>query len=169
VNGRALVCIGLISRRLFCFADHGLRLVVGASSEGGANFSLRRAHLIVGVLGVISFVITGQVMARHVPEVHTLPAEVRMMYVSRHIYLLGAALVNLVLGLYLQMKPPRWRGILQQFGSLLILLSALALLAAFVTEPPLGIAGRSWRSFSGLIALFAGVMTHLVASVTRER
>jgi hypothetical protein len=45
-----------------------------------------------------------------------------MMYVSRHIYLLGAALVNLVLGLYLQMKPPRWRGILQQIGSLLILL-----------------------------------------------
>jgi len=59
---------------------------------------IRRAHLIVGVLGVITFVITGQVMARHVPEVHTLSAEVRLMYVSRRIYLLGAALVNLVLG-----------------------------------------------------------------------
>ena len=130
---------------------------------------MRRAHLIVGVLGVIAFVITGQVMARHVPDVHTLSAEVQMMYVSRHIYLLGAALVNLVLGLYLELKPPGWRRILQEIGSLLILLSAVALLMAFIAEPALGMAGRSWRSFSGLIALFAGVMTHLVASVTRKR
>jgi len=136
---------------------------------GGTNFSLRRAHLIVGVLGVIAFVITGQVMARHVPDVHRLSAEVRMMYVSRHIYLLGAALVNLVLGLYLQLKPLGWRRILQQTGSLLIQFSAMALLVAFMAEPAFGMAGRSWRSFSGLIALFAGVMTHLVASVTRER
>ena len=130
---------------------------------------MRRAHLIVGVFGVIAFVITGQVMARHIPDVHSLSAEVQMMYVSRHIYLLGAALVNLVLGLYLELKPPGWRRILQEIGSLLILLSAVALLMAFIAEPALGMAGRSWRSFSGLIALFAGVMTHLVASVTRKR
>jgi hypothetical protein len=136
---------------------------------GGVNYSVRRAHLIVGVLGVIAFVITGQVMARHVPDVHSLSAEVRMMYVSRHIYLLGAALVNLVLGLYLQMNPPGWRRILQQIGSLLILLSPLGLLVAFMAEPALGMAGRSWRSFFGVIALFAGVMTHLVTGVTRER
>jgi hypothetical protein len=137
--------------------------------DGEANFTLRRAHLIVGVFGVIAFVITGQVMARHIPDVHSLSAEVQMMYVSRHIYLLGAALVNLVLGLYLELKPPGWRRILQEIGSLLMILSAVALLMAFITEPALGMAGRSWRSFSGLIALFAGVMTHLVASVTRER
>jgi hypothetical protein len=130
---------------------------------------LRRAHLIVGVFGVIAFVITGQAMARHVPDVHTLSAEVQMMYVSRHIYLLGAALVNLVLGLYLELKPPGWRRVLQEIGSLLMILSAVALLTAFIAEPALGMAGRSWRSFSGLIALFAGVMTHLVASVTRKR
>jgi len=130
---------------------------------------LRRAHLIVGVFGVIAFVITGQAMARHVPDVHTLSAEVQMMYVSRHIYLLGAALVNLVLVLYLELNPPGWRRILQEIGSLLMILSAVALLIAFIAEPALGMAGRSWRSFSGLIALFAGVMTHLVASVTRKR
>ena len=135
---------------------------------GGTNFSLRRAHLIVGVLGVIAFVITGQVIKHHVPNEHTLSSEVRLMYVSRHIYLLGAALVNLVLGLYLQMQPPGWRRGMQQIGSLLILLSAAALLMAFISEPSLGMAGRSWRSFFGLIALFAGVMTHFVASITRK-
>jgi hypothetical protein len=126
---------------------------------------VRRIHLIIGLLGVIAFVITGQVMARHVPNMHTLSPEVRMMYISRHIYLLGAALVNLVLGLYLQTNPPGWRRILQHIGSLLIVLSVVSLLMAFVSEPALGMAGRSWQSFFGLIALFAGVMTHLVASL----
>jgi hypothetical protein len=44
-------------------------------------------------------------------------------------------------------------------------LSVLSLLTAFMAEPSLGIAGRSWRSYFGLIAVFAGVMTHLVASL----
>ena len=129
---------------------------------------IRRAHLIVGVLGVITFVITGQVTARHVPEVHTLSAEVRLMYVSRHIYLLGAALVNLVLGLYLQLNPRGWRRMLQQIGSVLIFLSVVSLLMAFTAEPSLGIAGRSWRSFFGVIALFAGVVTHFAGTITRK-
>jgi hypothetical protein len=130
---------------------------------------VRRIHLIIGLLGVVVFLLTGQIMRHHVPSMHSLSAEVRMMYVSRHIYLLGASLVNLVLGLYLQMHPPGWRRSLQLFGSSLIALSAVSLLIAFVAEPALGLAGRSLRSYFGLIALFAGVMTHLVASVGRSR
>lgn len=126
---------------------------------------MRRVHFTIGLLGVIAFLLTGQVMRRHVPNIHSLSAEVRMMYVSRHIYLLGTALVNLVLGLYLKMHPPAWRRILQQAGSLLILLSAVLLLLAFFSEPALGLAGRSWRGFFGMIALFASVMAHLVAGL----
>lgn len=85
------------------------------------------------------------------------------MYVSRHIYLLASALVNTVLGLYLQLHPVGWRRGLQLVGSTLILISVLLSALAFVVEPPLGMAGRGWRSSVGLIALFAGVMTHLVA------
>jgi hypothetical protein len=126
---------------------------------------VRRIHFIAGLLGVIAFLITGQVMAHHVPNMHALPGEVRMMFVSRHIYLLGAALVNLVLGLYLKLHAPSWRRVLQQIGSLVILLAAASLLAGFVVEPALGMAGRSWRSYFGLIGLFAGVMAHLAASL----
>ena len=129
---------------------------------------MRRAHLLVGLLGVVAFVITGQVMAHHVPNMDALPGDVRMMFISRHIYLLGAALVNLVMGLYLKVYAPSWRWTLQQVGSLLILLSAASLLAAFIVEPALGMAGRGWRTYFGLIALFAGVMAHLVASIARE-
>lgn len=129
---------------------------------------MRRVHYTVGLLGVIAFVITGQVLGHHHPGMQSLTADVRMMYVSRHIYLLGAALVNLVLGLYLQVQPPGWRRVVQQIGSLLILLAAVSLLLAFITEPGLGMAGRSWRSYFGLIGLFTGVMTHTVASFARK-
>jgi hypothetical protein len=107
-------------------------------------------------------------MTHHIPNIHTVSAEVQMMYLSRHIYVLGAALVNLVLGLYLTLHPQGWRHHLQQIGSLLILLSVLSLLVAFSSEPPLGFAGRSWQSYAGMIGLFAGVMAHLVASLARK-
>jgi hypothetical protein len=103
----------------------------------------------------------------HNPPMLLLTPDVRMMYVSRHIYLLGATLVNVVLGLYLREGTQGWRKVLQRIGSLLILFSPVSLLIAFMTEPSLGMAGRSWKSYFGLIALFAGVMTHLVAAVNR--
>jgi hypothetical protein len=129
---------------------------------------VRRIHLIVGLLGVFVFLSTGQVMRFHVPNIHTLSAEVQLMYVSRHIYVLGAALVNLVLGLYVQEHPPGWRLSMQRIGSLLILFSTLSLILAFNAEPALGMAGRGWRSFFGLIGLFAGVMTHFVVGISRK-
>ena len=129
---------------------------------------MRRIHLILGLLGVIAFLLTGQFMKHHSPPMQLLTPELRMMYVSRHIYLLGAALVNLVLGLYLREYATGWRRTLQWIGSVLIFLAALSLLVAFIDEPSLGMAGRSFRSYFGLIALFAGVMAHFVASVARE-
>ena len=129
---------------------------------------MRRVHLILGLLGVVTFLITGQLMKHHNPPVRMLTPDVRMMYVSRHIYLLGAALVNLVLGLYLREYSPGWRRTLQRIGSVLIFVSVLSLLMAFISEPALGLAGRSWRSYIGLIGLFGGVMTHLVAAVAGE-
>jgi hypothetical protein len=126
---------------------------------------MRRIHLIIGLLGVVAFLITGQFMKHHTPPMQLLTSDVRMMYVSRHIYLLGAALVNLVLGLYLRESSHGWRRVLQRVGSVLILLAALSLLMAFFAEPSLGIAGRGVQSYFGLLALFAGVMMHFLASV----
>jgi len=126
---------------------------------------MRRIHLLIGLATTIAFVLTGQVMSHHHPKVAQLPAEFRLMYVSRHIYLLGAALVNTAFGLYLRMQPAGWRRFLQQAGSLLILTSQLILLLAFFAEPEFGISGRGWRSYFGMITLFIGVMMHVVASV----
>ena len=124
---------------------------------------LRHVHLVLGIMAVVAFLLSGQVMGHHHPRMEQLPAELRMMYVSRHIYLLAAALVNTVLGLYLQLHTSNWRRGLQLAGSMLMLASVFLLTLAFAVEPPHGMAGRSWRSSVGLIALFAGVMTHLLA------
>ena len=128
---------------------------------------MRRLHLLIGIVGVIAFVLTGQVMKHHDPPMVSLSHEVRLMFVSRHIYLMGAAVVNLVLGLYLRIQPSGWRRALQHIGSILILLSAVLLLVAFFKEPSLGALGRSWLSLVGPVALFFGVMLHTVTSLGR--
>ena len=130
---------------------------------------LRRVHLIIGIAAIVAFLLSGQQLGHHHPTMEQLPPELRMMYVSRHIYLLAGALVNTVLGLYLQLQTSRWRRVLQIIGSILILTSVLALSMAFLAEPPLGMAGRGWRSLLGMVALFVGVMTHLVASTGVRR
>src|SRR5215813_1920152 len=124
---------------------------------------MRRIHLIVGVTGVVVFVLTGQVMARHVPPVRATVPELRLMYVSRHIYLLGAALVNLMTGLYLKMAVRGWQRRAQLLGSALLLFSPAALMLAFLIEPPLGLAGRSWMSRQGLFTLLGGTLFHAMS------
>lgn len=130
---------------------------------------LRRVHLVVGIVAIVAFLLSGQSLGHHHPSMDQLTPELRMMYVSRHIYLLTGALVNAVLGVYLQLQPSGWRRVLQRVGSILILLSVLSLSMAFLAEPPLGMAGRGWRSLLGLVALFFGVVTHLVANAGARR
>ena len=130
---------------------------------------LRRVHLVVGIAAVVAFLLSGQLLGHHHPTMEQLPGEVRMMYVSRHVYLLAGALVNAVVGLYLHLLPSGWRRVLQVIGSVFILISVLLLSMAFLTEPPLGMAGRGRQSLLGMVALFVGVMMHLVASAGARR
>ena len=127
--------------------------------------ALKRLHLIVGLLATLAFVMTGQWMRFRVPFLSNLPADVHLMYVSRHIYLAGSAIVNVCLGLYLQLQKTSWRRRLQIVGSVPVLFSPVLLLLAFFQEPALGMAGRSWRTLLGVIPLITGVGLHFVASL----
>jgi hypothetical protein len=128
---------------------------------------MRRLHLIVALIGVVVFVLTGQVMRHHTPPMHEVGPDVRMMFVSRHIYLLASAVANLTLGLYLWELPPGWRRVFQQIGSLLLLISPILLAVAFFQEPMHGLAGRSWRSSFGIYALLAGGSFHALSFLGR--
>jgi hypothetical protein len=88
---------------------------------------MKRFHLIFGLAVVIVFLLTGQYME----YVHNrqLPDGTRVLYRSRHIYLLLAGLINLVIGTYFVPRAPSWRRTIQIAGSTLIGLAPGLLLA----------------------------------------
>jgi hypothetical protein len=126
---------------------------------------MKRIHFIFGLVLVLVFLLTGQYME----YVHnrTLPDGMRVLYRSRHIYLLLNALINITLGLYVQYAPAGWRRSLQLVGSVLILIAPAFLLAGFFYEPPRGAAHTIIAPY-GIFATAIGVLLHLV-SATRRR
>jgi hypothetical protein len=129
---------------------------------------MKRLHLICGVLVVLVFLLTGQYMDFQAPPVRELADEgTRMMFRSRHIYLLLAGLVNLGVGLYFTYHRARWRKTLQVAGSALILLAPLLMTAAFFYEPTLRGLKRPF-TLPGIVSLFAGVFLHLFSGMRQK-
>ena len=92
---------------------------------------------------------------------------VRMVFRSRHIYILASGLVNLMLGLYLQPLKGR-SGTVQRTGSGLLLVSPVLLISGFALETAAGAhPGGMWSQF-GLYALFGGSMLHFASSLGRR-
>jgi hypothetical protein len=117
---------------------------------------MRRVHLAAGLPIVVIFLITGQFMRHHQPPLGTLSDATRLMYRSRHIYILASGLINLMLGLYLPRTPQGWRGTVRTVGSVLLLISPVLLILAFVSEPAKGFQSEMVCSVAGLYALFGG-------------
>jgi hypothetical protein len=125
---------------------------------------LRMAHLVVGAIAVVAFLITGMLMSGHDPPVESMEWGERLLFSSRHIYLMCVGLVNLALGArYGLPERPARRGA-AIIGSLLLLVSTVLLFFAFFAEP---MAGR-WPgllSNLGLFALFWGVVIYVAVSL----
>jgi hypothetical protein len=124
---------------------------------------MRRLHLAVGIAAVLAFLITGQLMRHHTPMT-ALSDSVRLMYRSRHIYILAGGLVNLMLGLYLHRRQQGWQRAVQSTGSALLLAAPALLVVAFAVEPGRGFHEETAWSRAGLYTLFGGSMAHLAAS-----
>jgi len=123
---------------------------------------MRRLHLAVGLFAVLVFVATGQFMRHHAPPMAALSDSDRLMFRSRHIYILAGGLVNLVLGLYFRLWPQGWRRKVQGVGSALLIVSPALLFVAFVLEPGRGFQAEMPWSSSGLFLLFGGGILDLV-------
>jgi len=122
---------------------------------------------VIGAITLAAFLLSGIHMRTHNPPLPQLEGDLHWLFVSRHIYILSAALLNLVLGAYIGPVTPRaarW----QRIGSLLILVGAVLLMTAFIIEP---MAGRSRTPVSsfGLFALFGGTLCHVGAALPRRR
>lgn len=126
---------------------------------------MKRLHFVLGIALVIVFLLTGQYM-EYVRN-PTLPDGVRVLYRSRHIYILFNALINISLGLYVQYAPTGWRRRLQLAGSVLIVFAPVLLLIGFFYEPPRSIE-HTTIARHGVFATSIGILLHLV-SASRKR
>ena len=126
---------------------------------------MKRFHLIIGLTVVFVFLLTGQYME----YVHNrlLPDGPRMLYRSRHIYLLLSGLLNLGIGIYFTPRQPGWRRTLQIIGSLLIVVTPGLLLAGFFVEPNRG-PEKTMLAPLGIFAVALGTVFHFISSL-RQR
>lgn len=110
------------------------------------------------------FVLTGQYMDRVLHHLQGMPDGPRMLYRSRHIYILLTALLHLGIGSYIQYQADTLRRMLQWFGSMLITIAALLFLVAFFYEPSLsGLYAPVTKK--GIYLIAVGVLLHLLSTV----
>jgi hypothetical protein len=99
--------------------------------------------------------------------VRALEPGMHVMFTSRHIYILAAALVNLVLGAHVRRAQAPGARLAQWVGSLLLVVAAGMLMVAFVVEPMAG-RYRTPVSSYGLYSLFAGSLLHVTAALWKR-
>jgi hypothetical protein len=120
---------------------------------------MRRFHLVVGLVGVVAFLLTGQYMDRVHNHLAGMDPTPRLLFRSTHIYLLLASLVNLALGLYLTPAVGPWRTWLRHAGSALVLSGPVLLGIGFFVEPWLTGLDRPY-SRPALYGALAGMLLH---------
>ena len=111
---------------------------------------------------VLVFLLTGQYMDRYHNHMVGVEVGVRMLYRTRHIFILLTGLLNLGIGAYFNYRPEFWRRMLQVAGSGLIILASFLFIVAFFYEPTLtGL--YTPLSHWGTYTILAGTLCHLLS------
>ncbi len=121
-------------------------------------------HQLFGALLVVVFLLTGQYMDRFHNHLEGFADGPRMLYRSRHIYILLAALLNLALGAYYTARPGRLRERLQWTGSAMIAAASALFVAAFFYEPTFT-GFHTPYSRPAIYVVAAGTLVHLLAAL----
>lgn len=129
---------------------------------------MKRAHIWVGALALIAFFGTGLAMTLQSPPLVNRDDFTRMLFRSRHIYLLSAALLNLLLGAHLQLQGGAF-GRVQAVGSSLLLVSPLLALAGFYTDPAVGTLDGGALGKYAVFAMFGGTLVHVLSTLPWSR
>jgi hypothetical protein len=128
--------------------------------------SLGTAHRWLGLATIALFIATGFILRHH--HIHLLPVDsgLRMLFRSRHVYLLFSGLVNLSLGLRFVLPASGRGSLLAPVGSVLTLASPVLLAVAFFREP-MSSGQFGPLSALGVFAAFLGVLGYSVATWRR--
>lgn len=127
---------------------------------------MKRFHLIFGLTVVIVFLITGEYM--EYIQNRLLSDGTRMLYRSRHIYILLTGLLNLGMGTYLSLRPSGWRRTMQIVGSVLIVLAPVLLLVGFFSEPERG-PDHTVVAPLGIFAVALGTLMHFFSGMRQKQ
>jgi hypothetical protein len=100
---------------------------------------LKKAHLIVGLIALVIFPLTGAYMRIYLADEFAANDRFRFSMRANHIYILLSSLIHISFGSYLRVSAKRLRGNLQTVASLLLFLSTTLVIAAFGVEFKIGI------------------------------
>ena len=121
---------------------------------------MKLAHIIFGLVVLVVFLLTGQYMDIYYNHLDGMPDGTRMLYRTRHIFILLAGLLNLGIGVYFNYRRALWRRILQLFGSLLIGVASVLFIVAFFYEPRLSDLYTPLTHW-GTYTILTGTLLHL--------
>ena len=116
---------------------------------------------------MLAFLLTGQYMDKYLNHLDGMSDGPRLLYRTRHIFILLAGLINLGIGAYFTYRSETWRRVLQLIGSLLIVAASFLYLLAFFYEPNLTDL-HTPLSHWGTYAIAAGVLLHVISSVRQS-
>jgi hypothetical protein len=111
---------------------------------------------------VVAFLLTGQYMDKYFNHLVGMPDGPRLLYRTRHIFILMAGLLNLGIGAYFTYRGETWRRVLQLIGSLLIVAASFLFLIAFFYEPNLTNL-HTPLSHWGTYIIATGVLLHIIS------
>ena len=129
---------------------------------------MKRIHLIFGVFVVLAFLLTGQYMDKYYNHLAGLADGPRLLYRTRHIFILLAGLLNLGLGAYFTYRTQTWRRTLQLLGSLLIFTASFLFLIAFFYEPGLTDL-HTPLSHWGTYTIATGAVFHVISGAGQDK
>ena len=128
---------------------------------------MKKVHLIFGVAVVIAFLLTGQYMDKHYHHMVGVPDAPRLLYRTRHIFILLSGLLNLGIGAYFTYRVETWRRTIQLVGSLFIFAASFLFVIGFFYEPNLSNL-HTPLSHYGTYAIAAGAVLHVISGVKRK-
>ena len=129
---------------------------------------MKRFHLIFGLVMLVAFLLTGQYMDRFHEHLRNMADGPRMLYRTRHIFILFSGLLHLGIGTYFSYRLEAKRRVLQIVGSLLITVASVLFIIAFFYEPHLTHLYAP-LSKAGVIMTASGTLLHLLSGVNETR
>ena len=123
---------------------------------------MKRFHFIFGLATFAAFLLTGQYMDKFHNHLDGTEIGVRMLYRTRHIFILLASLLHLALGLYHETRAGQWQRRVQRAGSAALTGGTLLLVYAFFSEARTRDLDTPYSHWALYLILF-GVVLHAIS------